>query len=58
MITTEEEARAYVAGLTDTAGMARLETFAALVLDENSRQNLIAKPTEPHIWQRHIADSA
>jgi 16S rRNA (guanine527-N7)-methyltransferase len=58
MMTTEEEARAYVAGLTDDAGMARLETFAALVLEENSRQNLIAKATEPHIWQRHIADSA
>ncbi len=58
MITTEDEARAYVAGLTDAEGMARLETFAALVLEENQQQNLIAKATEPHIWQRHIADSA
>ncbi|MCX9146868.1 16S rRNA (guanine(527)-N(7))-methyltransferase RsmG [Erythrobacter sp. WG] len=58
MIRTEEEARAYVAGLTDAEGMARLDTFAALVLDENQRQNLIAKATEPHLWQRHIADSA
>jgi 16S rRNA (guanine527-N7)-methyltransferase len=58
MILTEEQARAYVAGLTDAEGMARLERFAALVLDENQRQNLIAKATEPHIWQRHIADSA
>lgn len=58
MITTEEEARAYVAGLTDAAAMARLESFAALVLDENRQQNLIARATEPHIWQRHIADSA
>jgi 16S rRNA (guanine527-N7)-methyltransferase len=58
MITTEDEARAYVAGLTDVEGMARLEAFAALVLEENQQQNLIAKPTEPHIWQRHIADSA
>lgn len=58
MIVTEEQARAYVAGLTDNQGMARLERFAALVLDENQRQNLIAKATEPHIWQRHIADSA
>ena len=58
MITTEDEARAYVAGLTDAAGMARLEAFAALVLAENQRQNLIAKPTEPQLWQRHIADSA
>lgn len=58
MITTEDEARAYVAGLTDAAGIARLEAFAALVLAENQRQNLIAKPTEPQLWQRHIADSA
>ena len=58
MIVTEAEARAYVAALTDAAGMARLEAFAALVLEENQRQNLIAKATEPHIWQRHIADSA
>lgn len=58
MITTEEEARAYVAGMTDAAGMARLEAFAALVLEENQRQNLIAKATEPHLWQRHMADSA
>lgn len=58
MITTEDEARAYVAGLTDAAGMERLAAFAALVLAENQRQNLIAKATEPHIWQRHIADSA
>lgn len=58
MITTEAEARAYVAGLTDADGMARLDAFAALVIDENSRQNLIAKATEPHVWQRHFADSA
>jgi 16S rRNA (guanine527-N7)-methyltransferase len=58
MIETEEQARAYVAGLTDEAGMARLEQFAALVLEENQRQNLIAKATEPQLWQRHIADSA
>ena len=58
MIATEDEARAYVAGLTDAEGMARLEAFAALVLAENQRQNLIAKATEPHIWQRHMADSA
>lgn len=58
MITNEAEARAYLAGLTDAAGMARLEAFAALVLEENQRQNLIAKATEPQLWQRHMADSA
>jgi 16S rRNA (guanine527-N7)-methyltransferase len=58
VITNEAEAHAYVAGLTNAEGMARLDSFAALVLDENQRQNLIAKATEPHLWQRHIADSA
>jgi 16S rRNA (guanine527-N7)-methyltransferase len=58
VITNEAEARAYVAGLTDADGLARIEAFAALVLEENQRQNLIAKATEAHIWQRHIADSA
>jgi len=58
VIHNEAEARAYVAGLTDAEGLARIEAFAALVLEENQRQNLIAKPTEAHIWQRHIADSA
>lgn len=57
MIHNEAEARDYVAGLTDAEGLARIEAFAALVLEENQRQNLIAKPTEAHIWQRHIADS-
>lgn len=57
-ITSEVEARAYLAGLTDAQGMARLEQFSAMVLEENSRQNLIAKATEAHIWQRHMADSA
>jgi len=58
VISNETEARAYVAGLTDAEGMARIEVFAALVLEENQHQNLIAKATEAHIWQRHIADSA
>ncbi len=58
MITDEGEARSYVASLTDDDGMARIEAFALLVLEENQQQNLIAKATEPHIWQRHMADSA
>lgn len=58
MISTEEQARAYVATLTDCDGMDRIEQFAALVIAENQHQNLIAKATEPHLWQRHIADSA
>lgn len=36
----------------------RLERFAAMLVAENGRQNLIAASTIPHLWVRHIADSA
>ena len=54
----EEQARAFCAGLTDAAGMARLERLAAMVVEENARQNLVAKTSESAIWLRHLADSA
>lgn len=54
----EQAARDYVESLCDPEAMARLDRFVALLLDENKRQNLIAKPTEAIVWQRHIADSA
>lgn len=38
--------------------LARLERYVELLLDENSRQNLIARSTADEIWQRHIFDSA
>ncbi len=57
-MTGEDSARSYVASLCDAAAMARVERFVALLLEENSRQNLIARPTESTVWQRHIADSA
>lgn len=37
---------------------ARLERFAAMLVAENERQNLIAASTIPVLWVRHIADSA
>lgn len=57
-IATEEAARALCASLTDATGIARLERLAALILDENTRQNLISKPSESAMWLRHLADSA
>ena len=54
----EEQARAFCAGLTDSAGMERLDRLAAMLVAENARQNLIAKASEETIWQRHLADSA
>lgn len=36
----------------------RLEAFAALLLRENERQNLIAPNSVPYLWDRHILDGA
>lgn len=58
LLTTEEAAKRYVAGLCDADALAKVERFAELLLAENARQNLIARPTEAILWQRHIADSA
>jgi 16S rRNA (guanine527-N7)-methyltransferase len=57
---SEEEARAWVESAFDVPRetMARLDRFAALVREENERQNLIARASVGCIWLRHIADSA
>jgi len=55
---SEAEAHAFCATLTDEAGLARLERLAVLLVEENARQNLIAKASEGAIWLRHLADSA
>lgn len=57
-LSSEEEARAFCAALTDVAGMGRLDRLAAMLVEENARQNLVAKPSEGAIWLRHFADSA
>ena len=36
----------------------KLERFAALLVDENQRQNLIATNSEGGLWTRHILDGA
>lgn len=58
MITSEEQARDFVAGLCDAEALDRLDAFVAALKEENTRQNLVAKPTLDIAWQRHIADSA
>lgn len=55
---TEEEARAWLAERYPADGVARLERYVSLLLDENNRQNLISSSSEPHVWSRHIVDSA
>lgn len=37
---------------------ALLDRFVALLVEENQRQNLVARSTIDDVWQRHIADSA
>ena len=58
MISSESDARAFVAGMCDEEAMDRLDRLAQALPVENQLQNLVAKPTLSKIWQRHIADSA
>ncbi|GAA4031434.1 16S rRNA (guanine(527)-N(7))-methyltransferase RsmG [Sphingomonas rosea] len=37
---------------------AKIERYVSLLLDENSRQNLISRGSVEDVWQRHIIDSA
>lgn len=57
MIANEAEARQFCADRADSAGMVRLERFAALLAEENARQNLVSSASLDSIWQRHFADS-
>jgi len=57
-IIDEATARKYVEELADREALERLELLVNLLLDENSRQNLVSKPSQSQMWQRHIADSA
>jgi len=55
---TEEEARAWlVARNVSRETFAALERFVALLIEENSHQNLISAATIPNLWSRHIVDS-
>ena len=58
MIATEELARSFCADRCDRAAMERLDAFCNDLLNENTRQNLIAKSSLDEVWVRHIADSA
>lgn len=60
MIANEAEARDWVAGLpeVDAVAMARLDRLAALLAEENERQNLVSAASLGEVWRRHMADSA
>jgi 16S rRNA (guanine527-N7)-methyltransferase len=52
----EAEARAQLNVPRET--LERLETFAALLREENGRQNLVSASSLETLWSRHILDSA
>ncbi len=61
LLADEADARAWIATLPGVSRetLERLEAFAALLTQENARQNLVAASTlGPALWGRHIADSA
>lgn len=60
MISSEAEARAWLQTLPEIDGAAldRLDGLVGLLIEENSRQNLVSAASLDHVWQRHIADSA
>ena len=57
---TEEEARAWLAThfAVSRETWLRLETYVEALLAGMEQQNLISESTRPHIWARHIVDSA
>jgi 16S rRNA (guanine527-N7)-methyltransferase len=54
---TADRARALSLTPVSRETLARLDRFAALLLEWQQRMNLIAPSTEPTVWTRHIADS-
>jgi len=56
---TEDEGKAWLAARdVSRETIAALERFAGLLVEENGRQNLVSAATIPHLWARHIVDSA
>lgn len=57
---TEDEARAWLMAQFDVPRETwdLLERYVAILLSAMDEQNLIAASTRPHIWARHIVDSA
>ena len=57
---TEDDAKAWLREKLNVSHetMAQLTSFVELVVAENERQNLVSAATIPHIWSRHIVDSA
>lgn len=60
MIETEDQAQAWLRNLpgVDAAALERLDLLAAMLADENQRQNLVSAGSLAQVWRRHIVDSA
>ena len=58
ILADEAQAAAYTKAWGNGLAGERLDIYADIMLAENQQQNLISKPSEAHLWQRHIADSA
>ena len=54
---TEDEARSRAETIAGPDAMTLLDRYAALLVAENARQNVIARSTEATIWSRHLLDS-
>lgn len=57
MPVTEAGAREWL-GVHHSSALARLEMLVDALREENSRQNLVSRPSLDAVWQRHIIDSA
>lgn len=55
---TEEEARAWINEHFGVSRGTAVERYINLLMVENQRQNLISAATIPHVWARHLVDSA
>ncbi|WP_371136496.1 16S rRNA (guanine(527)-N(7))-methyltransferase RsmG [Novosphingobium sp.] len=57
---SEADARDWLAQLPEWDGAAaeRLDALVRLLVEENTRQNLVSAASLAEVWRRHIADSA
>jgi 16S rRNA (guanine527-N7)-methyltransferase len=57
---TEDDAKQWLEGQFPVSRetIERLDAFAALLREENERQNLVSHASLEELWTRHIADSA
>lgn len=55
---TESDARQWIFDRFGNDCCLRLEAYAAMLVEESARQNLIARSTIDQLWTRHLLDSA